>query len=305
MSDDAILDPGAINAAPPTESTDPPATSAPGSDTILDVTPTPPQYSEDAWQMALPDDLRANPMFANYATPQDLAKSFVEMSGRTIPTLSETPTNEELTGYFKAIGRPESPDGYTLKVPEVQDDTLKKSMDDKFVKEFKEACFEAGLSPMQAQLQLDLWTKKLEQEATQSAEATKTQLGALRAEHRAALQADFPGAKYEVLVASAKKGLTFALQECPELAELLNTAPGLQTHPGMVKLMNVIGQQFSEHAFHGGGNPGTGSEAAKQALETFKNDPEKSAILADRSHRQYKAVTQELKALTTAAYPTK
>lgn len=303
MSDEAILDPGAITTTPPAENTDPPATSTSTSDVILDTTPKAPQYSEDAWQMSLPDDLRANPLFESYATPQDLAKSFAELSGRTIPTLSESPTNEELTGYFKAIGRPDSPDGYALKVPEVQDDTLKQSMDDKFVKEFKEACFEAGLSPAQAQLQLNLWTKKLEQEATQSAEDMKTQLGALRAEHRAALQTEFPGAKYEALVASAKKGLTFALQECPELTDLLNTAPGLQTHPGMVKLMNVIGQQFSEHSFHDGGNTGTGSAAAKQALETFKNDPDKSAILADRSHRQYKAVTQELKALTAAAYP--
>lgn len=79
------------------------------------------------WRAQLPDDLKSNEAFTGFKTIGDLAKTHLETSGRAkelegklgeaIPKLKEGATEEERNAYFKALGRPDAPDAYTLPSP--------------------------------------------------------------------------------------------------------------------------------------------------------------------------------------------
>jgi len=122
----------------------------------------------------LPEDLRANEAFTGMNTAGDMAKAYLDTKGKltefdgkvkehegkivdlegklanSYPKLSEKPTDEERTNFFKALGRPDTPEGYEFPVIEGME------KDDRMVKWASNMFYEEGLSKKQA---LNIGTK--------------------------------------------------------------------------------------------------------------------------------------------------
>jgi hypothetical protein len=109
----------------------------------------------------LPADLQSHEAFTGMNTAGDLAKGYLDVKGKvteyegkvkeyegkmtdlqanSIPKLSADATDEQKTAYYKAIGRPDTPDKYELLGPDG------KPIDSKISKWAKDVFFKHGLS---------------------------------------------------------------------------------------------------------------------------------------------------------------
>lgn len=108
------------------------------SEEVVEVTPveatpeTPPATqetdvpkSEPTWREALPDDLKTDKSLEKFKDVPSLAKSYLEaqkaaskaMNAKGVIIPGENATPEEVSAYRKALGVPETPDGYELESP--------------------------------------------------------------------------------------------------------------------------------------------------------------------------------------------
>ncbi len=109
------------------------------------------------WIAQLPDDLKGNETFTGYKTVGELAKAHLDTSGKvaelegklagTIPKLSENATADEKAAYLKAIGVPESPDGYEFERPAMPEGV---PYNEALEKWFRDTAHKAGISAEQA-----------------------------------------------------------------------------------------------------------------------------------------------------------
>ena len=107
------------------------------------------------WRTELPEPMRGHEAFAGYKTKAELYQGHVQLATEKkdletkiatnyIPKLAENATVEQKAEYYKAIGRPDSPDAYDLP----KTDGVEQNAD--LVKAAKTWFHEAGLSQQQA-----------------------------------------------------------------------------------------------------------------------------------------------------------
>lgn len=131
------------------------------------VTPSP---AAPAWMNDLPDDLKGNANLAKLPDVAALAKEHVNAQallgrkGMILPTEKDPP--ESWDGVWKAIGRPDKPDGYQFTKPEGFD-----GYSDEFAGKFRDAAHKAGLSAKQAAGLHDWWVEGMKGMAGESAKA--------------------------------------------------------------------------------------------------------------------------------------
>lgn len=103
-----------------------------------------PSKEKPAWTAQLPGDLKDSASLTKFSNLGDLGKAYVELEGRlgkSVVLPGEEASEEERAEFLKKIGRPETPEGYTLKLPE--------SADPEAMKALKQAAFEAGMTDTQ------------------------------------------------------------------------------------------------------------------------------------------------------------
>lgn len=88
-------------------------------DTVAPLAPTAQPGNRPAWMKQLPADLQAHDGLAKFPTIGEAAKAYMELEGRlgksaVIPGKDASP--EELATFFERLGRPKTPDQYTLTV---------------------------------------------------------------------------------------------------------------------------------------------------------------------------------------------
>ena len=107
-----------------------------------------------AWIAQLPDDLKGNEAFTGYKTIGDLAKDHLVVKGKAtelegklgtdyVPKLTENATQEQRDAYYKAIGRPDKPEGYEFGKPDNWPEGVPYSTERET--EFRQKAFEIGL----------------------------------------------------------------------------------------------------------------------------------------------------------------
>ena len=208
-----------------------------------------------AWHAALPEDLRGNPALAKYAPEAkeaplaDLAKALVsaqELVGRKgaiVPKDGDAP--EVTAAWRKAIGVPETAEGYTIARPETVPEML---WSDDTAKAFAGIAHEANLTPAQAQLVAGKYLEMQAADMARLAEAGQASVAALRTEW---------GQAYETKTALAARAAAAYLP--PEVLDLvLPTGTRLGDLPAMVKAFAQIGAASAEDTAPG---LGTGRSA--------------------------------------------
>ena len=154
------------------------------------------------WQNLIPEDFRGREVYGKFTDLAGLLKEVghldlvVGRQGKGVypPGEDATPTERDL--FYKAIGRPDTPDGYDIEVP----DDLKDYYDDEALKKFRKAFHEAGLTPAQVKIVMGADTDEVRDGVAQMQERADAQ----RAEAEKALRAQW-GEAYDGRMALAQR----------------------------------------------------------------------------------------------------
>lgn len=261
------------------------------------------------WRTSLPEDLRSEKVFESIkgkdwteAGPV-LAKNYVNaqrmVGADKLVVPGPNASAEEQASFYNKIGRPETADKYTYRLPEgVKAEQLNKTVMDSWLKEMHEA----GVPAKAAER---LLSKYLADEfATHNAaktNTTKTQQG-----WELSLKEKW-GAKYDESLNYAK----FALKEYGDPAGNLSKfldATGLGSHPEVLDFFQRVGRTLSDDKARTGRSAGFSATPrnpaeAQDQLNAFNTNKDKQKALFDRKDIGHDAAVAERKALFEAAFP--
>jgi len=204
-------------------------------------------------------------ILGRYKTPEEQLKAHVEarkkLGENPITVPGPNASDEEWANFYKAIGRPESPDKYQF--TEVEGMEGNPEMD----KAFAETAHKYGLTPNQAdgiRLFLANYAKEWEQTQEQTIEQVK-------AETEKMLKQEY-GQNYEANITAADKALRQVFGE--EAAKKL-AAAGLHVDPDIVKGFVKLSQVVGEDKLKGIGEGGAAhSPMTREELEELMSRPE-------------------------------
>lgn len=252
------------------------------------------------WFDALPENLKSDPNVTRYADLGKFAEAKLHLDkhfGVAPEDLIRKPKADDKDGWSKlygALGRPEKPEAYELPAPPEGLADLPADIKTKAMAKFHEL----GLNNQQAAA---LWA--LNQEV--SAELTKG-IDTASAAELAAGQIELKnhwGAQFDARVALAQQYI--AQNADPKLMDFLDST-GLNTHPGMFKLVgDLVAKLNPSGAMPGGGDggnprPNPGGMTPKEAqakLEVFQSEQGNVDALTDRTHPKHNIAKREYNAL--------
>lgn len=156
----------------------------------------------------------------------------------------EKASDEEKAAYRKAIGVPDSPDGYELTVPDDMPEYIKP--DEEQTKAFKAYMHENGVPAQYAKIAADFYWNSLKESAGK-VEANDEQR---RKDAEAKLRQEW-GGDYDTNLVLMKKG---AERYGEEFAEYLDET-GLGNDPRIANALRDLGAYSQEDPMHGGATP--------------------------------------------------
>ena len=216
-----------------------------------------------SWREALPADLKSEKTFEKFNDVPSLAKSYLEaqkaISKKRVIIPSDKATPEEWNNYYRSLGRPDTPEGYTLNNEGI---TVDENM-----KKFAISVFhEAGLNNKQAEIINSKWNA-LQQEQAAAREAQINEVvGKVTAEFKKEW-----GNNFETNLKKADeigqrvfgKGFMDALKET-----------GLNNHPEVIRGLHKLSTVVGEHSFTtGNSNKATQPTVTFEKLLSMKSDP--------------------------------
>lgn len=216
----------------------------------------------DAWRATLPEAERALAKTKGWAKPDDVFKSYANLEklvgGDKIPAPKNPDDTEGYERIYKALGKPEAPDGYKLPIPDGSDGEFAKTAAGMFHK--------AGLGAKQAEVLATEWNalQTAQAAAIEKAHAVKA------AQDLGELKTDW-GDKYDANLEMGRRAAKQFGLDTPML-EKIERAVG--TKP-LMTLLNKIGAGLAEDTFEGGGSGSTFKQSPEQArarLDSLKKD---------------------------------
>lgn len=253
------------------------------------------------WLAQLPDDLKGNAALTPFATLGDFAKAHVANVGRiaeldgkvkesdgkvtdltkrlegAVLVPGENATDAERAAFFGKIGRPETPDKYSIAKPADLPEGIPYSAEGE--KAFREQMHKLGVSDAHAKATWDWYWGMSKQgfEAHQKAEsdkakadqtATETALNTLKGEWKGD---DFK-VNSELATRAFKKFAGDSIEANKLIAETKINGVALGDHPVFLKLFHAIAKAVGDDQMHpgGGGGQGGGSDEEK-AKSRFPN----------------------------------
>lgn len=227
-----------------------------------DAGPAPAPAASD-WTAGLPDDSRAFAQTKGWRSPAEMLASYRSLEGLLGGEKLPAPRDEaDAEGYdriYRALGRPEAPDGYGLAAPE--------GTDPAFAEEASRWFHEAGLSAKQGQALAERWSAHVGAAAQAEAEAFQARSGAELGEIRRAWGDRFDANIETGRRAAAQFGLSG--QDIAGLEQALGTRRMLET-------LRKIGAGLGEHSFEAGDTRGGGfrltPDAARARTAALKAD---------------------------------
>lgn len=241
----------------------------------------------------LSDDTRNNPSMMKFKgkSGEDVAKSYIELSskigakGLIVP--GENASEQEVSDYHKALGRPDLAAGYNLQLPEGAHKGVISTPEGQ--KEFKEECFKNGLSAKQAEGLYGWYTNKLSNTLTQNDEKQTADKNTAETELRSKW-----GMVYDNKVALAQNVLSkFGGDKMQSLID-----SGVGNNPVLIEMLANIGDKLSEDVLGPNGKSSTGAltpEAAQAKINEIRNNPNSPYNAGD--HPMHKEAVEEMTAL--------
>lgn len=248
--------------------------------------------------------LRGNASLARYKTPEDLARSYVHLESRLgVPahrllTVPDKPADQDPEGWnslHKALGRPDTVEGYAIKLPDTATDFDKSTFGD-----FAGKMHAAGATKAQMEVATAEFVRALQVTADK---AKADQAAAIEA-GKVAIEKHF-GAKlptYEteitgkLLHAKDEKGNPILSDE--EIGQIDAAMKG--NNLGLLKLLAHTVDLLAEPESLEGGNAQAATagramtpDQAKTARLALENDPAKSAALYDKANPQHDVIMAE------------
>lgn len=246
------------------------------------------------WKAGLVDELKNDPSIAQIKDINSMAKSFVHaqrMVGANrvaIPGAKATP--DEWEAFYKAVGRPDSPDGYDIPGPK---DESAPGYED--IKQYREACHKLGLRGDQAAGMLEFLTSLGDAEFARAEASFKQE----REHAEAALRQEW-GQAYDAKLATVKRLVhAFCDDDARKAIE-----DDMGNSPALLKFCERIGAKLLEDDLLGGGGDGG-------ALSPTEAKAKVDAIMRDKKHPYHNASTpghaeavREVQKLYEQMYPT-
>lgn len=224
------------------------------------------------WKLGLPEELQKEPSLGKFLDVSALARGYINaeklVGADKIVLPGKHATDEDWKGIYKKLGLPEKLDAYEVKMAEGA------TLDEAFVGKFKEAAFNAGILPKQAQALADWFV-----EANKGAEE---ELGKSRAQSQeqaiTGLKKEW-GAAFQSNVLKAQKAVV--QYGDAQLVEFLEKT-GLGNEPSLIKLFAKIGDSIKEDSVvHTG-------EKGPQAMTPADAQKEIAKIMGNSEHPYYK-----------------
>ncbi len=254
-----------------------------------------------SWRDELPDDLRDDATVANYKTPGDLAKAYVNLN-KTLENRIQVPgegaTPEEMGAFYARLGRPDSPDGYEM--PGELPDNV--TVDDSIAKDWFKAAHEMGLNRQQAarsvRFQVDAAAAAQRQQAQVAEKAAQASLAELKDEWGAAFdeKTQMARAAMRRLEDGGAKGLSTVIP--PEK---------LHEYPALARAFAAIGKYMTSDEILGRGSVAefvhSPAEAAKM-LTQKRGDAEFMAAVRDTGHPNHAGASAEYEKLALQSHYT-
>jgi hypothetical protein len=252
--------------------------------------------SPTTWRDGIAEDLRTHPSLADFKDIGSLAKSYIEtkaMVGKRTDGLVKIPgeqaTAEEVAAWRKAIGVPDKPDGYTVRLPEgvsVHEETLNA---------FRQKAHELGITPKQAEALVQFDIERYQSSQRRSHETS----AAAKTEAEKALRSEW-GPQFDTRLALTQR---FVEQYGGEgmIDEL--EVNGKANSPKLIRLLEKIATEYHERGLVRGESTAKRTEeiqarlAQIQADKDFRNNfenparhdllvKERYALLTDLARRE-------------------
>jgi len=218
---------------------------------------------EPDWAGNLPEAIK--PKVTKFKSPEDLAKSYVELEsrmGKSVQVPGKDASEEELSNWYNRIGRPDSPDGYEL--ANVERDANLPQDQQGAEQQFARAAHQNGLTKEQARR---MWKYMLDSSAGM--------LNAINASRKEGLQKAETELRAE-LGTEYGSGLQLMKRVVGRFADAPARAAldeGLGNDPRLIRMLINIGKVMSEDTLEGR-VPTTREEAApEEGVLTYDHSP--------------------------------
>lgn len=263
------------------------------------------------WKDGLPEEFKDHPSLEKYTTegglvnvPTELVKGFVNaqklIGKEKIPVPADGDGDEAWNEVWSRLGRPETAEGYELKLPE----NMPQEFDgaEEMTKDFKTTAHKLGMLPKQAQGLLDWFMETNGQILQKNVEAGQN----FRAESEAGLRKAW-GRAYSQNVAEAQNAFEAIAKDMGQedgeaLAKLLEDTQ-LGDHPLVLKFFNKVGKMLGEDTI--GDTKGRGfvlnPEEAQAEIAKIMGD--KKNPYWDKTHAEHKIAHDRMRQLHEMAYP--
>jgi len=219
------------------------------------------------WWESLPEELKADPAVRRYASMEEAIRGLVDASklldrDNVVVPGKESP-KEDWDRYYRAIGRPDNPDGYKLEISDADPEVLE---------EFRKVAFDSGMTPAQVEALAEFWGRLTQK----GRERLSAQIEEGRAKAEQELRREW-GSSFEAELDIARRAVRAVAD--PEIVEILES--GLGNDPRVIRLFNRIGKMIGEDSLNSASGGAPVSVDAKSELARLKADPEFLKALRD------------------------
>ena len=245
-------------------------TEAVTSDNLID---TVAEVKEDTWQTQyLSEDLQGNDTLSKFKDVSSLGNSYVELQklvGSRVKVPTDDSTEEDVNSFYNQIGRPESPEKYSIDLPS---DSYPQEVIQSFLKE----AHASGLTNKQAQSAINFYNT-IETDGQINSDAAMQQA---KVDAESALKKEWGPSEYAKELAVSRRAFNRFADD--DLKAFVNET-GVTNNVAMIKFLNRIGKAFSEPDMGGAGKDSGSIDGDSAKIEI-------SAMLKDKTHKYNEAL---------------
>lgn len=244
---------------------------------------------------SLPEQFRADPVFANFNSFEDLAKSYhgaaklVGMDKAHVVALPKEPTPEAMAPIWDKMGRPADPKGYEI-------ERFKDTLPPEVLTKYADIAHKSGISKSAFQGMVSEFVNESVAGQKAAAEQEAQQVAAWQGE----VKQEF-GMAYDQKLGFARKAA-----EQFGLTEVIKSNLTFFEQPAIIKALAAIGEKTSEGMVLANGSVSHGKLAPGEAnmeIARFNSDPENIKAMTNKSHPNHEYVMKKRAELFKYAFP--